>query len=575
MGKIPWPDRREPRTLNDTLIMKPDTLDLNGEWEFRFEPGLSCRDANPRFEATDAIPVPGCYDMMPKWLVKRGTGLYRRSFTLDADVCGASLVIDGMGLTGRFVLDGREIGVSPAAWSRLEFETGPLAAGRHELFAALDNRFDPETQPLCYPYYDFYCYGGFYHGVSLELRQTPVAPRRVLVRTRDWRIGEVELEVLFHGDVPADFTADVRFDTSDDFKSVAFKNGRALFRVPDARPWSPAAPHLHTVTVRAFGAERTERFGIRTFEAADGRLLLNGEPVFLKGANRHEARPDVGAATSEGLMRQDIDLLKSIGGNFFRCVHYPQAQRFLDLCDEAGVLIWEESLGWGNVAKQLGDQDFIDAQIEQTRLMVENSFNHPSVVLFAFMNEFESHTPEGKALADKLIDTIRAADSGRLVTFACNHTGDDICNEHTDVFSFNTYPGWIGADTAGTPESLRQSIEEEVERVVSKYRAKYPGKPIIVSEMGTCGVLGFRDPAGAQWTEDFQAEYVGDVLDAVLPRPDVSGIALWQFTDSRSYHRGGATIRVKPFAQNLAGLFDGFRRPKLVVDVVRSAFKAH
>ncbi len=553
--------------------MEPDTLDLNGEWDFRFEPGLSLYDADPRFKATDTIPVPGCYDMMPKWLVKRGTGLYRRSFTLDADVRSASLIVDGMGLTGRFFIDGREIGASPLAWSRLEFETGPLAAGRHELFAALDNRFDPETQPLCHPYYDFYCYGGFYHGVSLELRRTPIAPRRILVRPRDWQTGEVELEVLFHGEARADFTADVRFDTSVDFERVAFTGGRARLQVPKARLWRPAAPQLHTVSVRAFGAERTERFGIRSFEAADGHFLLNGEPVFLKGANRHEARPDIGAATDEAQMRQDIELLKSIGGNFFRCVHYPQAQRFLDLCDEAGVLVWEESLGWGNTAKQLGDPAFIAAQIEQTRLMVENSFNHPSVVLFAFLNEFESGTPEGKSLADKLIDTIHAFDSGRPATFACNHTWDDICHERTDVFSFNAYPGWIGTNTDGTPEDLRRSIGEEVERIVSKYRAKYPGKPIVVSEMGTCGVLGFRDPAAAQWTEDFQAEYVGDVLDAVLPRPDIAGIAIWQFTDSRSYHRGGAPIRVKPFAQNLAGLFDGFRRPKLAADIVRAAFQ--
>ena len=96
---------------------------------------------------------------------------------------------------------------------------------------------------------------------------------------------------------------------------------------------------------------------------------------------------------------------------------------------------------------------------------------------------------------------------------------------------------------------------------------------MIVSEIGTCGVYGRHDPAAAQWTEEFEAEYIGDALDAIFATPEICGIAIWQFTDSRSYHRGGAPIRTKPFAENLAGLYDGYRRAKAVVPVVREKFK--
>ena len=543
-------------------------LDLNGSWQFRFEEGRSIAQAgNPAFVPTGTIAVPGCYDMLPAWLCRRGTGLYRRTFTLDRAVPNAWLVIDGMGLVGNFKIDGRDLGIHPYPYAKLELETGPLAAGTHTLYAALDNRFDWETLKLARPYYDFYLFGGFYHGVSLAFDN-----RRLLVRTRDYAKGVVEIEAAHFAQ--GDFDATLVFDGRNEV-AASFKGGRATVSVPDFRLWSPESPSLHTVALKD---GLSARFGIRTVEARDRRLWLNGKPLYLKGANRHESHPTFGAATPEALMVQDIQNLKSLGGNFFRGCHYQQAQRFLDLCDENGILVWEESLGWGNgshggkmSAYELTNEVFCAQQVHETKEMVRASFNHPSVIIFAFMNEFASGSKPGKALADRLISTIKAEDSGRLVTYACCHNDQDIANENTDLVSFNTYPGWIGSD-AGSPEHLKQLVEENVARVVARFRKLYPQKPIIVSEMGTCGVYGHHDPAGAQWTEEFQAEYVGDVLDAVFAHPEIAGMTIWQFTDARSYHRGGATIRTKPFAENLAGLYDGYRREKAVVPVVRTKF---
>ncbi len=577
-------------------------LDLGGTWEFRLEEGKSIEEVGREdFAAADSMVVPGCWDVMPQWYLKRGTALYRRKFTLPAHVENAWLVVDGMGLRGDFRIDGRSLGVHPYPYARLELETGPLAAGEHVIFAALDNRFDWATMKLARPYYDFYLHGGFYHGVSLAFDN-----RKLFVRTRDYRTGTVEIEAVNFAE--RDFDATLLFDGKREV-AATFRAGRAMVRVPDFRIWSPDAPNLHTVEIEGTGngergtesrergtgngeqgAESRERgtgngeqgaavrarFGIRQVEARDGRIFLNGEPIYLKGANRHEAHPTFGSATSETLMAIDLQNLKALGCNFVRGCHYQQSQRFLDLCDEQGILVWEESLGWGNGGcgeNELIDEDFAAQQVEQTREMVRASFNHPSVIIFAFMNEFASQKPEGKALADKLIDAIRSQDSGRLVTFACNHTPDDISNANTDIVAFNTYPGWIGTD-AGSPENLRRIVREDVDKIVSRFRSLYPDKPIMVSEMGTCGVYGQHDAAGAQWTEEFQAEYVGDTIDAAFANKDICGFTIWQFTDARSYHRGGATIRTKPFAQNLAGLFDGFRRPKLVTATVRERFAA-
>jgi len=543
---------------------------LNGSWEFAFKEGKSIAEvADPAFKSTDIMSVPGCYDMMPNWLCKRGTGLYRRTFTLDKAVDNAWIVVDGMGLTGHFRIDGKDLGTHPYPYARLELETGPLAAGQHTVFAAIDNRFDWATQKLARPYYDFYCFGGFYHGVSLSFDN-----RKLFVRTRDYRNGAVEIEAVNFKE--RDFDANLTFDGKNAV-SVSFRNSRATLNVPEFRLWSPESPNLHTVSLKSGGRMVSARFGIRTVEVKNRRIHLNGKVIYLKGANRHESHPTFGASTPESLMIMDIQNLKSIGGNFFRGAHYQQSQRFLDYCDEVGVLVWEESLGWGNGSHskmaigELSDPGFIAAQIHETREMVRTSFNHPSVIIFAYMNEFLSGSKDGKALSDRLIETIKAEDSGRLVTFACSHNKVDISNASTDIVAFNTYPGWIGTD-AGTPDNLKRIVKENVNEIVDRYRKLYPEKPIMVSEMGTCGVYGQRDPAAAQWTEEFEAEYDSVVIDTVFSNPEICGLAIWQFTDARSYHRGGSTIRTKPFAQNLAGLYDAYRRPKLVVEAVKAGF---
>jgi beta-glucuronidase len=287
--------------------------------------------------------------------------------------------------------------------------------------------------------------------------------RKLFVRTRDYKTGSVEIEAVNFKE--RDFDAQLVFD-SRNMVPVTFKNSRIKIDVPEFKLWSPESPNLHTVELKSGGRTVSARFGIRTVEAKNARIYLNGKPIYLKGANRHESHPTFGASTPESLMVTDIQNLKSLGGNFFRGAHYQQSQRFLDYCDEMGVLVWEESLGWGNgshsrIAKgELSDPGFIAAQIHETREMVRASFNHPSVIIFAYMNEFLSNSKDGKALSDKLIKTIKEEDSGRLVTFACCHTKNEICNDTTDIIAFNTYPGWIGSD-AGSPENLRRMIREK------------------------------------------------------------------------------------------------------------------
>ena len=122
------------------LVGAMEVVSLDGLWDFSFAEGAAISGATCAFAASDKMPVPCCFDLTPRYYMKRGTAHYRREFEIGRDVPGAYLKVKGMGIRARFWLDGREIGSSKLAFSELEFATGPLKAGRHTLVAALDNR---------------------------------------------------------------------------------------------------------------------------------------------------------------------------------------------------------------------------------------------------------------------------------------------------------------------------------------------------------------------------------------------------------------------------------------------------
>lgn len=521
-------------------------VSLDGSWSFRFEEGKMLESASGAdFPAADTIPVPACYDMMPKWYMKRGTGLYRRTFTLAAPMKDAVLVVNGMGVRAKFEIDGKSLGVHPYPYARLEVPVGHLSAGEHTIFAAVDNTLAWPQVKMARPYYDFYLYGGFYHGVKLVERKP-----KVFVRTLDYRTGKIEVQV---------------------------EGGeKKTMTVPDFKCWSPEEPNLTTIEV----AGRKVRFGIRQIEARNRKIYLNGKEIFLKGFNRHESDWLNGAATGEAVMLQDIQRLKALGGNFIRGAHYQQCERFLDLCDENGVMVWEESLGWGNgqdytnrnfKPNELTDEEFCEMQVHQTREMVRASFNHPSVIIYGFLNECASQKPECKVLVDRLIETIRAEDTGRLVTFACNITGKDICNTNTDIIAFNTYPGTIPMQP-GTEAEFRKKVSGTFNDIVRKFRERYPDKPIMVSESGCGGEFGRRGEYASPNTEEFQNEYLTDIFETLWANPDVVGFSIWQMNDGRTRERFGGVAVSAFFGGSVAGVFDRLRRPKLSAETVRKYF---
>lgn len=569
--------RRTPEPIMPHYPLHPARrlLSLDGIWDFAWLGDIALATVDPASPCPEAAAVPGAFDAGPRRMGARGVGLYRCPVRLDVPAgTRLRLHLDGLGLRARVWWDGRPVAACALPYSDEAIELVADGTAAHRLAIAVDNRFDAELSPLFPPGSDFYAYGGIYRGVRLEVLPE-LRIERVRVATRDVAAGAVALELRFAGAVPPEIPLRLAFDDGpEEALRVLPQDGIARLerRVSGAGPWTPETPELHTVRVAIAGDAVVERFGVRTIAARDGAILLNGAPIRLRGVNRHEAHPQFGPAVPLAQDLDDLHLIKELGCNFVRAVHYPHGPAVLDLCDRIGLLVWEESLGWGLGEAAVTAPALLAQAREQTRRMVARDINHPAIIMWGFLNESASDRPAAEPVYAELAAAIRGADATRLVSYASNRMLGDRCFTHADVVSVNPYPGWIwpeGAWDATAVAAIRPFMEELARGLLAHPGAA--GKPILVSEIGACALYGCRDRQRAQWSEEFQADYMVEAVRTVLDDPRWSGVALWQFCDSRSFV-GTGPVRTKPRGFNCAGLVDEFRRPKLAFAAVQEAF---
>lgn len=550
---------------------RPDrTRCLNGVWDFQYlGDEVDVEAYGPADATTDAkMTVPGVFDASPAFAGKRGVGLYR----IDVDVTpgrAARLRFDGLGLWAKLFVDREAVGTFDLPYGDWDVPVPPADHARRRIDLLIDNRLHPERTVLVEPYFDFYLYGGVYRGVWLRELPGP-AIERVDVTVLDLDAGRVAVTAHAYDPVPDDTTTRIAFDDAPLAELTdAVWDGRTLrveTQVPDPRVWSPDDPRLHTLTL-ALGEDRfTVRFGLRTVRVDGPRLLLNGAPLKLKGVCRHEAHPQFGPALPDAQIVQDLQLLQQLGCNFVRGAHYPQDPRFLDLCDETGLLVFEESLGWQPRQEHFENPHFVERIEAQTRRMVRKSFNHPSVILWGFLNEADTPQPSARPVFERLVHAIRDEDPTRPVTFAVHRPFQDVTLDLADVVSVNAYPGWY-ADIDRSPVRPLGEIGPHLDRVLDHLAGRgLDDRPFILSEIGAGAIYGWHDPLRNHWTEGYQADLLEVVCRKFRDDDRFTGLAVWQFCDGRTYANSMALKRPRSF--NNKGLYDEYRRPKLAADVV-------
>lgn len=543
-------------------------------WDFAFLGPIDLDAFSPDgARGREKTPVPSAFDALPDYAGKRGAAVYRTRFTVSAGHA-ALLEFGAVSMWCRVFVDGALLKEHACGYAPFTVVVPSAGMDERELVVLTDNRYDFARVPMHEEYFDFYQYGGIIRPVSLRVLPADgvyLDHVQTLVGA-GYREGRFSLKVWLRGaGNRVELATRIDGEAEVAHGAVAVKDGVASLELvaADKRPWSPDSPVLHTLRVALpNGDALTARFGLRHVEARAGAIWLNGEKIILKGYNRHEWHPSGGPATSPLQMFTDARLLKDLGCNFVRGSHYPQDQRFLDLCDELGLLVWEENLGWGQREKTFASAKWHVDHREALRAMVRASANHPSVILWGFLNEAGSDQEYVRGAFEETVATLRMLDPSRLVTYASMFALTDRYYHLADVISLNVYPGWYGCEGVERPlELIAPHLRNCFEHID---RTGFADKPVIISEIGAEGLYGWRDAHDDFFTEAHQAEYLRTACEAALGNPRCCGIALWHFADVRTYGGGWSLKRPRTF--NNKGTLDEYRRPKEAYRVVRGCF---
>ena len=231
-------------------------------------------------------------------------------------------------------------------------------------------------------------------------------------------------------------------------------------QLPNIKPWTAETPNLYTLfIILKKGKEALEvvkqRVGFRHIEIKGGQLLVNGQPILIKGADRHELDPDSGYVVSVDRMIQDIKIMKQLNINAVRTCHYPDDPRWYDLCDEYGIYLTAEanveSHGMGYREKTLAIRpDFEKAHLERNEGNVVSFKNHPSIIVWSLGNE------AGYGVNfEKAYDWVKAYDQTRPVQYERAEQ-----NGKTDIFC-PMYYGYEACENYSKSDNPRPLIQCE------------------------------------------------------------------------------------------------------------------
>jgi beta-glucuronidase len=531
------------------------TISLDGEWEYSFPvEGTAIEPEAWTSGAKLLIPVPGVWEMLDERKTYRGQAVARKVVTVP-QTGRLRLAFKGVSHTARVFFDGRAIGGHHNAYTPFTLDAGRVAAGEHEILVHISNEHG-EISALHVPN-DYYNYGGISRPVSMHLIPEGALIRHVHAVTtpagKGWMVA-CSAEILNDGEGSSKLT-------------IRSRLAGAEVELDMKPEWSPADPALYLLETELCEGGRiiddlVERIGFRTVAVRGEEILLNGEAIYPMGFNRHEDHPDYGCAIPEAVMRQDLALMREMGANAVRTCHYPNDERFLDLCDEQGMLVWEENHARGLHGESMRHPRFREQCATCNEEMVREHFNHPSIFVWGILNECESDTEEGAALYQEQFDQLRALDQGRPLTFAsCRHE-KDLCQGMVDIAGWNLYPRWY----------LDEAVSDYLDKSIATHEAEgMAGKPLIISEIGAGAIPGFHDPVRrGKWSEERQADILEEQIASVLAHPRVTGIFIWQYCDVRVtedwFHQ-------RPRCMNNKGAVDEYRRPKLAYEVIKRHFE--
>ena len=487
------------------------------------------------FDKSDSLKVPGDWNTQKeKLFLYEGTIWYKKDFNYHLEKGKRLFVYIGAANYKAVVyLNGTKLGEHEGGFTPFNFEITDLVKEKDNfLIIKVDDKRSREFVPTVNT--DWWNYGGITRDVFLvEVPQTFIKDYFIqLAKDSDTEIsGWVKLEgekkkQNIKIEIP-EFHKEFSQETNDDgFCKVSFNANPVL--------WSPENPKLYDVKIFSETDSISDKIGFRRIETKDGKILLNGKPIFLRGISSHEEKPITGGrANSEEDAETILNWVKELNGNFVRMAHYPHSENVIRLADKMGIMIWSEipvywTILWDN------KQTFQNAENQLTEMITRDK-NRASVILWSVANE----TPLSDARLNflhKLTEQARELDNTRLLTAALeNHfindttiVIDDPFGKYLDVIGLNEYLGWY----VGLPDGIQKI----------NYKTDY-NKPIVISEFGAGALQGMHGDSLTRWTEEFQAYVYQEQVKLMRRIPHLNGMTPWVLADFRSPRRSLPVIQ--------------------------------
>jgi beta-galactosidase len=436
--------------------------------------------------------------------------------------------------------------------------------GKIPLIIRCDNSRDLEMIPSSMS--DFNVYGGIYRYLNLVYTPQLAVDKVFAHATVDAKgsLGKVTVKTrLFNPDELK--TAQVNISLIDpNGKSIAnFNKAIATFSgdsllwettVKSPKLWSTDQPQQYAVKVSVTAGDATatltEKIGFRNFEfVKNGPFMLNGKRLLLRGTHRHEDHAGVAAAMTEEMMITEMKLMKEMGVNFIRLGHYQQSRIILDLCDSLGILVWEE-IPWCRGG--LGGAVYQEQAKRMLVNMIEQHYNHPSVIIWGLGNEndwpgdfSEFDQQKIRTFMKELNNLSHQLDPSRSTAIRrC-----DFCRDIVDVYSPSIWAGWYRGDYTeykdvslaefkksdrflhvewgGDSHARRHS--ENPDNALSKIK-KGDGADERAGDASLYGGAA-RVSKDGDWSESYMANLIDWHLKEQETMPWLSGTAYWPFKD--------------------------------------------
>ena len=441
------------------------------------------------------------------------------------------LLFEGVAHIATLYFNGKEIGTHYSGYTSFTYEvTEFIKKGENEIVLKVDGRESCNTPPFGFVI-DYLTYSGIYRDVFL-IKKNKSYIKDVFVSSPTLSSLRVEY------DIESESEYSIRYSVFDNDRVIIegeTKESSLSLSSLSVSPWSPSSPKLYTLlsSLLIKGEvidENTTEFGFRTVETKGKDLYINGEKVFLKGLNRHQAWPYIGYAAPERMQRMDARILKEeLGCDIVRTSHYPQSRHFISECDRLGLLVFTEIPGW----QHIGDKEWKEKAIINTKEMVLQYRNHPSVIIWGVrINESQDDDEFYK----KTNETAHALDPTRP-TSGVRYIENSSLLE--DIYSYNDF------SHTGNNSGVKKKGKI----------TKHQDKPLLVSEAN-----GHMFPTKSFDTWERRQEHAlrhARVINDAKKDGDHIGAIEWCMTDYATHKDFGSGDRIC-----YHGVMDSFRNPK-------------